>query len=255
MYRPRVIPCLLLKNRGLVKSFKFKDFKYVGDPINAVKIFNDKRADELMFLDITATKEKRQPDFELIRHISDEANMPFAFGGGIRSLDAIQNALKSGAEKIVLSTYAIEKQDFIKQAVAEFGSSTIVVCVDVKKNFWGNQLVYSHCGTSKTNLNPIEFAVKMAEFGAGEIVVNNIDLDGMMAGYDLTLISAIASKVSVPVVALGGAKNKEDLKKAVFEGKASAAAAGSLFVFQGPHKAVLISFPSQSDLTEMFQDF
>lgn len=255
MYRPRVIPCLLLKNRGLVKSFKFKDFKYVGDPINAVKIFNDKRADELMFLDITATKDKRQPDFELIRQISDEANMPFAFGGGIRSLEAIQKALKSGAEKVVLSTYAVENEGFINKAVAEFGSSTIVVCIDVKKNFWGKQVVYTHSGTTKTSLNPIEFAKKMAENGAGEIVVNNIDLDGMMTGYDLALIQAISKEVSVPVVALGGAKDKSDLQKVVLEGRASAAAAGSLFVFQGPHKAVLISFPSPAELTEMFRQF
>lgn len=255
MYRPRVIPCLLLKNRGLVKSFKFKDFKYVGDPINAVKIFNDKRADELMFLDITATKDKRQPDFELIRQISDEANMPFAFGGGIRSLDAIQKALKSGAEKVVMSTYAVENQEFIKQAVAEFGSSTIVICIDVKKNFWGKQMVYTHSGSSKTNLNPIDFAKKMADYGAGELVINNIDFDGMMAGYDLALVKAIASEVSVPVVALGGAKDKSDLQKVVIEGRASAAAAGSLFVFQGPHKAVLISFPSQADLAHMFEKF
>ena len=253
MFRPRVIPCLLLKNNGLVKSVKFRDYTYIGDPLNAVKIFNEKKADELVFLDITASKEKRMIDVDLVRKIGEECNMPFAVGGGIRSVDQIRSLLKAGAEKVCINSYAFENPDFIKQASDEFGSSTIVVSIDVKKKMFGKQQVYIYSGTKSTGLDPVEYARKVAELGAGEIIINSIDHDGTMLGYDQNLIKNISDAVGIPVVALGGAGSLNDLKIAVSEGNASAVAAGSLFVFHGPRRAVLINFPTQKELTELFK--
>jgi len=251
MFRPRVIPCLLLKNLGLVKSVNFKHHRYVGDPINAVKIFNDKKADELIFLDINATQEKRIVDIELIKKIGYECNMPFTVGGGIKSVDEIRTILNAGAEKVAINSYATS--DFIKKATDIFGSSTIVVSIDVKKNYFGKKIVFTNNGKKSTGKDPIEFAIEMQKSNVGEILINSIDKDGRMDGYDIDLIKSISNKINIPVIALGGAGDIKHFKEAVEFGNASAVAAGSFFVFHGKRKAVLISFPDNRALINLFK--
>lgn len=245
MFRPRVIPVLLLRNLGLVKSIKFKKFRYIGDPINAVKIFNDKKADELVFLDINASKEGRLISLDFVHKVGDEANMPFGVGGGIRTLNQIRVILQHGAEKVVLGTIAAENPDFVRQAAEEYGSSTIVICIDVKKNIFGKYITVYRNATKKLKYKPEEFAQLMEEKGAGEIIIQSVDRDGTYLGYDFDLIKAISSNVTIPVVALGGAKDFDDFRKAYIEANVSAVAAGSLFVYHGPRRAVLINYPSQ----------
>lgn len=252
MFRPRVIPILLLKGQGLIKSNKFKDYRYIGDPINAVKIFNDLKADELVFLDILASKENRIISIDFVKQVGDEANMAFAVGGGIRTIKNIKEIINAGAEKVVINTYAAENPNFIKQASDFFGSSTIVVSIDVKKSFLGKAQVYTLGGTKSTRLNPITFAKLMEENGAGEIIINSIDCDGTMLGYDFELIKNISEAVKIPVIASGGCGSLGDLKKAAVESYASAVAAGSFFVYHGPRKAVLINYPSQNELNNIF---
>jgi imidazole glycerol-phosphate synthase subunit HisF len=252
LFRPRVIPVLLLQNFGLVKSVKFKNHRYIGDPINAVKIFNDKRADELVFLDINASKENRLISLDFIHKVGDEANMPFAVGGGIKTIEDIRNILENGAEKVILNTTAFENPAFIREAADAFGSSTIVVSLDIKKSVFGKkQLVYKNA-IKKSKEDPVEFARKIEEYGAGEIIIQSVDRDGTYLGYDIEMIKEISEAVSVPVVALGGAKDYGDFNNAIKKGYSSAVAAGSLFVFHGPRRAVLISFPTKSELNEMF---
>lgn len=250
MFRPRVIPVLLLKNNGLVKSVKFKDHKYIGDPINAVKIFNDSKADELVFLDITASKENRLISLKFIKEVGEEANMPFSVGGGIRSVENIREVINAGAEKAIINSFAAEKPDFIREATDTFGSSTIAVCMDVKKKFLGGQETWILNGTKSTGYSPIEFAKLMEQKGAGELIVQSIDQDGTMNGYDIELIKKVADAVTIPVVALGGAGKISDLKKAFHDGHATGLAAGSLFVYQGTNKGVLISYPENT--TQLF---
>ncbi len=252
MFRPRVIPILLLKGQGLVKSIKFKDYRYIGDPINAVKIFNDLRADELVFLDILASKEKRCINLDFVRDVGDEANMPFAVGGGIRKIQEIKNIINAGAEKVIINSYAVENPDFIKKASNVFGSSTIVVSIDVKKKRFGKTQVYILGGSKATGLNPISFAKLMESNGAGEIIINSIEKDGTMSGYDWQLIEAVSKSVNIPVVACGGASSIGDFNMVVQKFYASAVAAGSMFVYHGPRKAVLINYPSKDDLRDMF---
>lgn len=254
MFRPRVIPVLLLKNLGLVKSVRFKDYRYIGDPINAVKIFNDLGADELAFLDILASNDNRSISLDFVRRVGDEANMPFSVGGGIRSIKEIQQVINAGAEKVILNTYAAENPDFIKEASDEFGSSTIVVSIDTKKSLFGKELTYIYSGKKATKYDPVTFARLAEEKGAGEIIINSIDRDGMMLGYDISLIQRISEAVRIPVVALGGAGNESDLQKAVSDGYASAVAAGSLFVFHGARRAVLINYPTQEELIKLFNE-
>tara|TARA_B100000959_G_scaffold32215_1_gene30668 strand:- start:68 stop:832 length:765 start_codon:yes stop_codon:yes gene_type:complete len=253
MFRPRIIPMLLLKDKGIVKSKKFKNHKYIGDPINAVKIFNDLKTDELIFLDILATAEKRTVLIDFIKDIGNEANMPFSVGGGIRTINNIREIISAGAEKVVINTYAIENPGFIKEASEIFGSSAIVVCIDVKNNIFGNKKVYTNAGTYKTKLNPIEFSKLMEKNGAGEIIINSIDNDGMMEGYDLSLIKTISKNVKIPVVAAGGAGNIKDFQKAINESFASAVAAGSLFVYYGSNQAVLLNYPNDNEILEIFK--
>ena len=242
MFRPRVIPVLLLQNNVLVKSIKFKKFKYIGDPINAVKVFNDLKADELAFLDINATQENRTISLDLVENVGEEANMPFSVGGGISTIDEIKSIINKGAEKVILNTSAITKPEFIKEAAEYFGSSTITVCIDVKKKFLGKEVVWSHGGKKPTNLSPVEYAKIAESQGAGEIIIQSIDKDGMMDGYNIELIKELSNSVTIPVVALGGAGKIQDLIDGYKKGYASALAAGSMFVFQGPKKGVLINY-------------
>jgi imidazole glycerol-phosphate synthase subunit HisF len=248
----RVIPCLLLRNNGLVKTIKFSNPVYLGDPINTIKIFNEKEVDELVFLDIDATKSGKEPPYDLLGKIAGECFMPFAYGGGINSVSQIEKIIRSGAEKIIINSAAIEQKDIISEASREFGSSTIVVSIDVKKDFFKRYKVYTRGGTKDTGLNPVDHAKKAEENGAGELLVNSIDRDGTMEGYDIELIRQIAGSVSVPVIACGGAGKITDFKQAVLEGGASAVAAGSFFVFHGKRRAVLITYPSYPEISALF---
>jgi cyclase len=251
MFRPRVIPVLLLKDQLLYKTRKFKQPKYVGDPRVALKIFNDKGADEIAVLDIMATIERRRPDFELLEEIADECFMPMAYGGGVADLEDIRRLIRIGVEKVIVSTHAIEEANFVSAMAEEIGSQSTVVCMDVKKGFWGGEHVMTHGGRCRTKWDPIELAQRMAEAGAGEIIVHSIDRDGTFDGYDLPLIQRVSEAVEIPVIALGGAGREEDFVAAVEHG-ASAVAAGSLFVFQGPHRAVLITYPDDKKLQTLF---
>lgn len=253
MYRPRIIPVLLLNKNHLVKSVKFKDLTYIGDPINAVKIFNDMEADELVFLDITASKEKRLISLDFVREVGEEANMPFAVGGGIRSLEDIQKVTATGAEKVIIGTAAVRQPEFIKEAAANFGSSTIAVCIDVKKTFWGKEKVFTLNGSQASDYAVEDFARLMEDKGAGEIVIQSVEKDGMMQGYDLDLIKRISSAVKIPVIALGGAGNLNHLKEAYQKGFANGLAAGSIFVYQGIHKGVLINYPDPTAKRKVYE--
>jgi imidazole glycerol-phosphate synthase subunit HisF len=253
MFRPRVIPVLLLKGQGLVKSIHFKNHRYIGDPINAVRIFNDLKADELVFLDILATKEKRIVSLDFVKNIGEEANMPFAVGGGIRSLAHIRDILHAGAEKVVINTEAVLNPGFIKQASNAFGTSTISVCIDVKKKLLGTEQCWIIAGSKSTGKSPVEFAKEMEQLGAGELIIQSIEYDGNMRGYDISLIKKISEAVTIPVVALGGAGSTNDFKKATADGYASAVAAGSMFVYHGPRNAILINYPTQEQLAELFK--
>ena len=248
--RPRVMPVLLLQDKGLVKTEKFKSPKYVGDPINAVKIFNEKEVDELVFLDIDASIKGNPINFTKIEEIASECFMPLCYGGGVKTLDDIKKIINLGVEKVAINTAAVENPDFITHASDHFGSSTIVISLDVKKNFFGKYVVRSKSGSDKADMNPVEFASFMQYKGAGEILINNIDKEGTQEGYDLELISQIASAVEIPVIACGGARSFDDLEAGINAG-ASAVAAGSMFVFSGPHRAVLISFPEVEELDRL----
>lgn len=252
MFLPRVIPVLLLKGKGLVKTVRFKDPKYIGDPINAVKIFNDLKTDELVFLDITASKEGRTVSVDLVKDIGDEAFMPFGVGGGINNIKQIEQLLKAGAEKVIINTNAVLNPELIEEASKVFGSQSIVVALDVKKTLFGKYECWIKDGSENTKANPVDMAKKAENLGAGELIINSIDLDGMMTGYNIDLIKTIAEIVSIPVVACGGAGNLEHLKQCYFDGKAHALAAGSMFVFHGPRRAVLINYPSKSELKQLF---
>lgn len=248
MFRPRIIPVLLLKKDVLVKSRNFRDYSYIGDPINAVRLFNELLADELVFLDIDAYRENRSISLEIVRDIAEEAMMPFSVGGGIRTLSRIREIITLGVEKVVIGSYAVENPDFIKQAAKEFGSSTITVCIDVKRNFLGKEQVYTLNGTKASGLSPLQFAQLMEEKGAGEIILQSIESDGRMKGYDLKLIKKISENLSIPIVALGGAGKVDDFRKAYIEANASGLAAGSLFVYYGEKKGVLINYPERSEI-------
>jgi cyclase len=251
MLRTRIIPCLLLKDNKLVKTVKFKNPSYVGDPINAIKIFNDKEVDELVFLDITASKEKKGPNFKLISEITTECFMPLGYGGGITSIDQIEKLFSLGVEKVILNSISFLQPEVIKKAISIFGSQSIVASIDVKKHWLTKkQFVFIMGGEQNTGISPIEYAKKMEDLGVGEIIINSIEQDGTMSGYDLQLIKSISECVKIPVVALGGAGSLYDLKLAKQNG-ASAVAAGSLFIFQKAHRAVLITYPKTEEINKI----
>ena len=245
------MPVLLLRGEGLVKGIQFKNYTYVGDPMNAIHIFNEKEVDELVFLDITATQENRAPRLEYIAKIADECFMPFAVGGGIKDVKQIREILYGGAEKVSINTAAVENPTLISEAANLFGSQSVVVSIDYKNTWPDNKRVFTYSGTKNTKLDPVEWAVRVAELGAGEILLNSMDRDGSMEGYDIETIAQVSSAVNVPVIACGGAGNIEHLGEAVRNG-ASALAAGSMFVFHGQKRAVLISYPTQKELDRVF---
>lgn len=251
MYQSRVIPVLLCNLEGsLVKTQKFKKPVYVGDPVNAVKIFNDKEVDELIFLDISASAQGRKPNIKYIREIATEAFMPLCYGGGLSNLEDIRAVIKAGIEKVSINTALEKDPDLISRTADVLGSSSTVASIDVKKDFWGKYRVVVKNATKNLSMPVLEFAQLMELKGAGEIVLNSVDRDGMMEGFDLPLIEEVCKGVNIPVIACGGAGNITHLKEAIHAG-ASAVAAGSMFVFQGKHRAVLISYPSQAELKEL----
>lgn len=248
MLIPRVMPCLLLKDGSLVKTVKFKDSSYIGDPINAIRIYNEKEVDELIFLDISATLENRKPPFKILSEIASECFMPVAYGGGVKELDDIKLIFNLGIEKVAINSYAYENPDFVSAAADRFGSQSILVSIDVRKNAKGQNEVFIHGGRKGTGLDPVKFAIQMAEKGAGEILLTSIDRDGTQSGYDIDLIKAVSSAVNIPVIACGGAAKVNDFTAAVKQGGASACAAGSMVVYFGRNRAVLINFPDRSEL-------
>ena len=244
MSRVRIIPVLLLSKGGLYKTIKFQKPQYIGDPINAVKIFNEKEADELILLDYTASKEKRNIDFAKIAEIAGEAFMPMAYGGAVQSFDDAKKVFDAGFEKVVLNSVLFSNLALIGQIARVYGAQAVVGSIDVKKNLFGKYKVFSHSGTNNTGEDPVEWAKKLEENGIGEIMINAIERDGTWEGYDETLIGKVAHAVPVPLIACGGAAGMDDFKKAV-EAGASAVAAGSMFVYQKKGMGVLISFPAQ----------
>jgi len=246
----RVIPSLLIHKGGLVKSVQFKDYKYVGDPINAVKIFNEKEVDEIAVIDIDASKENKAPNIEKISEIASEAFMPMAYGGGITTIEQIKEILYNGIEKVIINKAAHTTPHLITQAANLFGNQSIVVSIDVKKVFLKGYRVFIENGKKNTGLHPVEFAITAEKLGAGEILLNSIDKDGTFTGYDVALIQQVSQAVNIPVIAIGGASSVEDFAKAKQAG-ASAVSAGSMFVFQRPHKAVLISYPTRKEIKEI----
>ncbi len=247
--RPRIIPTLLIDDRDLIKTINFKDRTYLGDPVNAVKIFNRKGIDELSILDIGATKNHREPDFELLKDIASEAFMPLSYGGGITTIEQVRELLAIGYEKVVINTELVNNPDLVKQAAEMFGSQSVVASIDAKKIDDG-YCCYIKDGVEKVTIDPVRLAKTAEEYGVGEIIINSIDRDGVMEGYDIDLIRSVADAVKVPVVAIGGAGGINDLKDAIHNGHAHAAAGGSMFVYYGRLKAVLITAPSEKELTE-----
>lgn len=253
-HRPRIIPVLLVRDGLLYKTARFSRPKYVGDPRIAVKIFNDKFADEIVVLDVGATPAGSGPNFALIRDLAGEAFMPMAYGGGVRTYADAAELFNLGVEKVLVNTAAHETPALVSTLAREFGSQSIVASIDVKRTWTGAARVYTHCGMRKTRLAPVECARRMQAAGAGEILLTSIDRDGTFQGYDIMLTWEVSAAVTIPVVACGGAGRIEDCVRVVREGGASAAAAGSIFVFQGPHRAVLITFPTDRSLRAAFGD-
>lgn len=249
--RFRIIPILLLKNGYLYKTRKFTDETYLGDPINSIRIFNEKEVDELVFLDIEAAKSGNGPDIPLLKDIAGECFMPLSYGGGLRSIELAQQILAIGFEKLVVNTVAWTNPAFVTELADRFGSSTVVGSIDVRRNWLGKEQVLIRGGTEKIKPGPEEWARRLEALGVGEILINSIDRDGEMTGYDLGLVRRVVGSVSVPVVAAGGAGSIDDMRQAIREAGASAAAAGAMFVFQGKHRAVLISYPSSAERTNI----
>lgn len=252
MLRPRIIPCLLVHEKGLVKTVSFKSPKYVGDPINAVKIFNEKESDELIVLDIDASVSGLEPDYKLISTLAMECRMPLCYGGGIRTVAQAKHIISLGVEKIAVSSAAVENPELISRIAEEVGRQSVVVVLDVKKRMFGKDYdVYIHNGRKNTKRNAIEMAQQMEALGAGEIVINSIDNDGQMKGYDIAFAQKIRKAVSVPITILGGAGSLQDFESLVEACGVIGASAGSLFVFKGTYKAVLINYPTVTQRDDM----
>lgn len=254
MLRSRIIPCLLVKDKGLVKTVNFKTPKYVGDPINAVKIFNEKEVDELIVLDIDATANGKAPDFTMIKNLAAECRMPFCYGGGITTVEQAKKIISLGAEKVALSAAALSNPDLVTKIANAVGSQSVVVVLDVKKKgLFSKYEVYTHNGKIATGKRPVVLAQQFEELGAGEIVINAIDNDGVMKGYDMKLLDDVRSAINLPMTILGGAGKLDDIKHVIEKYKVIGVAAGSLFVFKGVYKAVLINYPNQAEKESIFK--
>lgn len=253
MLRPRIIPSLLVHEKGLVKTIKFKNSKYVGDPINAVKIFNEKEVDELAVFDIDATVLGNEPDYVLIEKLANQSRMPLCYGGGVKTVNQAQKISSLGIEKIALSSSVIQNPNLISEISKIVGAQSVVVVLDVKKKLFGGYEIYTHNGRKSTGINPLKFVQKAQELGAGEIIINSIDNDGMMNGYDMNLINKVREAVTIPITVLGGAGSLEDLKKVIDKHGIIGLAVGSLFVFKGVYKAVLINYPSKLEKNNLYK--
>lgn len=242
----RIIPCLLYSDYGLVKTKQFKRPSYIGDAINAVKIFNEKEVDELIFLDISKKKSSKKPNFQLISDVASEAFMPMCYGGGVSSIEEMKTIYRLGVEKISLNTIAFENPNFVREASKIFGSSSVVGSIDYKKDLFGKVRVKTGNGKKWTKYTPIEYAKHIEDLGVGEILLTSIDFEGMMSGYDLDLIREISQSVKIPVIANGGAGNFQDFEKVFSLTDASAVSAGSVFVYYGKYNAVLINYPDRN---------
>ncbi len=248
MLRPRIIPCLLVHKGGLVKTVGFAEPKYVGDPLNAVRIFNEKEVDELMVVDIDASRHGREPDYKLIANLALECRMPLSYGGGVKTVEQFDRLIGLGVEKVAISSAAVDTPDLIGKAAARVGSQSVVVVIDVKKTgLLRKPEVVTLNATRRTGLEPAEWAARMQQLGAGEIVLNNVDRDGEMKGYDLDLVDHIRQATSLPLTVLGGAGTLADLRALVDRHGIIGAAAGSLFVFKGKFRAVLINYPDRAE--------
>jgi cyclase len=236
-----------MRDGGLVKTVKFSKERYIGDPINALKIFNEKEVDELCLLDIGATLEGRPPAYDEISQIVSEAFMPIGYGGGIKTMNHIESLFKIGVEKVIMNTAAFENETLVKDASSVFGNQSIVVSIDIKKDLWGQYRVFTRSGKLKQDIDMITAVKKIQDLGAGEIILNNIDRDGTMQGYDLDPIEKVSKAIEVPLIAIGGAASIDDFVAAIRHG-ASAVSAGSMFIYQGVHKAVLISYITSDTL-------
>ena len=256
MLHPRIIPNLLIHNKGLVKTVNFKNPKYVGDPLNAVKIFNEKSVDELIITDIDASAKKLEPNYSLIEKLAIESRMPLCYGGGINNVDQAKKIFSLGVEKVAISSAAIKNPTIITELAESVGSQSVVVVLDVRKKYLsGNYEIYSHNGTKKTGLNPLKFIKNIKEMGVGEIVINSIDRDGSMKGYDLKIIDQVRKITTLPLTVLGGAGSLDDIGELIKKYTIVGAAAGSIFVFKGKYKAVLINYPNDKEKMELIKNY
>ena len=251
MFIPRVIPTLLLKNNGLVKTIKFKNEKYIGDPINAVKIFNEKEVDEIIFLDINASKIEQQPNFDMLERISSECFMPLAYGGGIKTIEQVKKILRIGVEKVIINSAAINNFNFIKDIINVVGSQSVIISIDIKKSIFGKYKVFSYLLNKNIKIELMELLEIVNQVGVGEVFINSVDRDGMMNGYDIELLKLVSSSINMPLVACGGASNFNHLKDGLKLGGANAVSAGSMFVYHGKHNAVLINYLNKEELDKI----
>ncbi|MDC0225506.1 AglZ/HisF2 family acetamidino modification protein [Gammaproteobacteria bacterium] len=253
MLRPRIIPSLLVHKGGLVKTINFKNPKYVGDPLNAVRIFNEKVVDELIVVDIDASVLGKEPDYKLIGELASECRMPLCFGGGVQTPEQVEKIISLGVEKVAIGSAAIENSQLIESSAERVGNQSIVVVMDVKRTgiLTKNYELFIHNGKKSTGLNAGDFAKRMESIGAGEILINNIDRDGILSGYDMDLISEVRQKVNIPITALGGAGRLADISEIFKEFGIIGASAGSIFVFKGKYRAVLIQYPSEIEKNEL----
>lgn len=244
MLRPRITPCLLIHKGGLVKTIGFDSPKYVGDPLNAVRIFNEKQVDELLVIDIDATRLGKEPDYALVKNLAAECRMPLAYGGGVKSAEQLQRIIGLGVEKVAISSSAIADPDLIRSGADRVGSQSIAVVLDCRSEAPGVWKLSTHNGQRATGIDAVEFAVLAERMGAGEVILNSIDRDGSMVGYDLGLVSAVRAAINLPITALGGAGSHADIGVIFSKFGTIGAAAGSLFVFKGKYRAVLINYPT-----------
>lgn len=253
MLRPRIIPSLLIQNNGLVKTVKFKDPRYIGDPINAVRIFNEKLVDELVVFDIDASVLGREPNYKLIENLALQSRMPLCYGGGVKTVDQAQKIFGLGIEKIALSSAIVNTPNLIAELANKVGSQSVIAVLDVKKKLLGGYEVYINNGKVATGIDPQKFVQELQNKGVGEIIINSIDQDGVMKGYDLNLIDKIRQKINIPLTILGGAGNLNDIKKVIEKHTIIGVAAGSLFVYKGKYNAVLINYPDRSEKEKLFK--
>lgn len=249
--RPRIIPCLLLQNRNLVKTTKFKHPIYIGDPINTIRIFNEKEADEIIILDISRDRYERGPDIQLLEELASECFMPMAYGGGVRNFEDARNVFSCGIEKIIVNRMAVFNKEELTKIIEHYGSQAVVLSIDVNKTWYGKRKIYTNGGNKAVNIPLDKYIADLQNIGIGEIFINDIDKDGTMSGYNIPLLKEVSSNSLVPVIGCGGAGSIEDIENAFCEGNVSAACAGSFFIFQGPYKAVLITYPSSQEISQL----